>query len=152
MKKYSIVFLMLFSVFGFSQSLKEFRALLQKSESSEVYSKTLLEKSKKEFEQTNKPIYEALYAVGHFFMAKHAGNPLSKYSNFNKGKKLLENAVKRDPKNLEIRFMRYLCQEKTPKFLGYNKDLEADKKFVLTEYRNCTDEDLVSFIKKYFKI
>jgi hypothetical protein len=40
--------------------------LLQKGESSEVYSKTLLEKSKKEFEQTNKPIYEALYAVGHF--------------------------------------------------------------------------------------
>ena len=152
MKKYSIVFLMLFSVFGFSQSLKEFRALLQKGESSEVYSKTVLEKSKKEFEQTNKPIYEAFYVVGHFFMAKHDGNPLSKYSNFNKGKKLLENAVKRDPKNLEIRFMRYICQEKTPKFLGYNKDLEADKKFVLTEYKNCADEDLVSFIKKYFKI
>jgi hypothetical protein len=67
MKKYSIVFLMLFSVFGFSQSLKEFRALLQKGESSEVYSKTLLEKSKKEFEQTNKPIYEALYAVVIFY-------------------------------------------------------------------------------------
>ena len=152
MKKYSIVFLMLFSVFGFSQSLKEFRALLQKGESSEVYSKTLLEKSKKEFEQTNKPIYEALYAVGHFFMAKHAGNPLSKYSNFNKGKKLLENAVKRDPKNLEIRFMRYICQEKTPSFLGYKDNLEEDKKFILSEYKNTKDENLKTYIKNYFKL
>ena len=152
MKKYSIVFLILFSVFGFSQSLKEFRALLQKGESSEVYSKTLLEKSKKEFEQTNKPIYEALYAVGHFFMAKHAGNPLSKYSNFNKGKKLLENAVKRDPKNLEIRFMRYICQEKTPGFLGYKDNLEEDKKFILSEYKNTKDENLKTYIKNYFKL
>jgi hypothetical protein len=68
-------------------------------------------------------------------MAKHAGNPLSKYSNFNKGKKLLENAVKRDPKNLEIRFMRYICQEKTPSFLGYKENLEEDKKFILSEYK-----------------
>lgn len=152
MKKIPVILLMMLPILGFSQNLKEFRALLQKGENSEVYSKTLLEKSKKEYEESKKPIFEALYAVGNFFMAKHVGNPISKYSYFNKGKKLLENAVKREPKNLEIRFMRYLCQEKTPKFLGYNNDLETDKKFVLSEYKNCDDEDLVSFIKKYFKI
>lgn len=152
MKKFFLFVFLMTSVFSFSQNLSEFRALMQKGESSETVAKSLLEKSKAEYDKTKLPIYEALAAVGHFFMAKHGGNPISKYSHFNKGKKLLSEAIKKEPKNLEIRFMRYICQEKTPKFLGYNKDLEADKKFVLTEYKNCTDEDLVSFIKKYFKI
>ena len=30
----------------------------------------------------------AFYAVGNFFMAKHASNPLNKYSYFNKGGKV----------------------------------------------------------------
>ncbi|MFN4184360.1 MAG: hypothetical protein ACK4M6_06205, partial [Hyphomonas sp.] len=36
------------------------------------------------------------FAVGNFFLAKHAMNPISKYSYFNKGKRALENAVKSD--------------------------------------------------------
>jgi hypothetical protein len=59
------------SVFSFSQNLSEFRALIQKGESSETVAKSLLENLKQSMIQTKLPIYEALYAVGHFFMAKH---------------------------------------------------------------------------------
>ena len=85
-------------------------------------------------------------------MAKHAVNPLSKYSYFNKGKKALDNAVSKDPNNLEIRFMRYISQEQTPAFLGYNKDLKSDKTFILAEYKKSKDEDLNKRIKMHLKL
>lgn len=151
MKKLVLLFLMFFGFMN-AQSLVEFRGYLQKGENSEEVSKTLISKSKLAFETTKKPIYEAFWAVGNFFMAKHSGNPISKYSYFNKGKKLLEDAVKKEPNSLEIRMMRYISQEKTPRFLGYNENMKADKDFILKNYKNSDDENLVIFIKKYFKI
>ena len=142
----------MFCSFMNAQSLIEFRGYLQKGESSEEVSKTLISKSKTAYETTKKPIYEAFWAVGNFFMAKHAVNPISKYSYFNRGKKLLEDAVKKEPNSIEIRMMRYISQEKTPKFLGYNENMKSDKEFILKNYKNSDDENLVSFIKKYFNI
>lgn len=152
MKKIILLFLLVFSVFFSAQNLTEFRLLMQKGENSETSAKLLYDKSKKEFEKTQKPIFEALYAVGNFFMAKHVGNPMSKYSYFNRGKKHLESAIKRDPDNVEMRFMRYISQDKTPSILGYKDQMESDKKFVLKEFKNIKDEDLQLFIKKYFKL
>ncbi len=152
MKKFFLFVFLMTSLFSFSQNLSEFRLLMQKGESSENAAQTLLEKSKAEYDKTKLPIYEALNAVGHFFMAKHGGNPISKYSHFNKGKKLLSDALKKEPKNLEIRFMRYICQEKTPSFLGYKDNLEEDKRFILNEYKNTKDENLKTYIKNYFKL
>jgi hypothetical protein len=55
------------SVFSFSQNLSEFRALMQKGESSETVAKSLLEKSKAEYDKTKLPIYEALYGWSLFY-------------------------------------------------------------------------------------
>lgn len=151
MKKISLIFLFIVNLIS-AQSLVELRGYLQKGENSEEVSKTLISKSKTAYENTNKPIYLAFSAVGNFFMAKHAGNPLSKYSYFNKGKKMLEDAVKKEPNNLEIRLMRLISQEKTPSFLGYNKNIDSDKNFIVKNYKNSDDENLINYIKKYLKI
>ena len=151
MKKLVLVFL-LFCSFVNAQSLVELRGYLQKGENSEEVSKTLISKSKNAYDTTKKPIYMAFYAVGNFFMAKHASNPLNKYSYFNKGKKLLEDAIKKEPNNIETRLTRLISQEKTPSFLGYNKNIEADRNFIIKNYKNSDDENLVKFIKNYLKI
>ena len=124
MKKVFLTLVFFFATMIYGQDLSDFRLLLQKGENSEKATKTLITSSQDAFNKTKKPIYEAFFAVGNFFMAKHAVNPLSKYSYFKKGKKALDNAVSKDPNNLEIRFMRYISQEQTPAFLGYNKDLK----------------------------
>lgn len=62
--------------------------------------------------------------------ATHTWNPAQKLRTFNKGKENVEKAVKADPDNVEIRFVRYTIQSKSPKFLGYNDNVEADKAFV----------------------
>lgn len=137
---------------NFAQDIASYRKLIGKAEQNEKDALVYLNKAKTEYDKTKKPILLAFYATGHFFMAKHVGNPIKKFSYFNKGKKFLDEAVTKDPKNLEIRFLRYLCQEKTPKFLGYNKNKEEDKAFILKEYKSSNDEELVNQIKKFLKI
>ena len=151
MKKVVLVFL-LFCSFVNAQNLVELRSYLQKGENSEEVSKTLISKSKNAYDTTKKPVYMAFYAAGNFFMEKHASNPLNKYSYFNKGKKMLEDAIKKEPNNIEIRLMRLIYQEKTPSFLGYNKNIESDRNFIIKNYKNSDDENLVKFIKNYLKI
>ena len=152
MKKVFLTLVFFFATMIYGQDLSDFRLLLQKGENSEKATKTLITSSQDAFNKTKKPIFEAFFAVGNFFMAKHAVNPLSKYSYFNKGKKALDNAVSKDPNNLEIRFMRYISQEQTPAFLGYNKDLKNDKTFILAEYKKSKDEDLNKRIKMHLKL
>ena len=152
MKKVFLTLIFFFATMIYGQDLSDFRLLLQKGENSEKATKTLITSSQDAFNKTKKPIFEAFFAVGNFFMAKHAVNPLSKYSYFNKGKKALDNAVSKDPNNLEIRFMRYISQEQTPAFLGYNKDLKSDKTFILAEYKKSKDEDLNKRIKMHLKL
>ena len=48
--------------------------------------------------------------------------------------------------------MRLISQEKTPVFLGYNKNIETDKNFILKNYKNSDDENLIIYIKKYLNI
>lgn len=135
-----------------SQNFDEYRALMKTGENSEKSAKTLIEKSTLAYKQTNRPIYVGFLAVGQFFMAKHVFNPFKKMSYFNEGKLNLENAVKSDPKNLEIRLMRLITQEKAPKFLGYSDNILADRNFLIKEYLHSTDADLKMYIKNYLKL
>ncbi len=117
MKKLVLVFL-LFCSFVNAQSLVELRGYLQKGENSEEVSKTLISKSKNAYDTTKKPIYMAFYAVGNFFMAKHASNPLNKYSYFNKGKKLLEDAIKKRAQQYRNQINEINFSKKNTKFFG----------------------------------
>jgi hypothetical protein len=58
-------------------------------------------------------------------------NPSKKISYFRKGKQLIAEAVRLNPDNFEIRFLRFATQSKTPAFLGYDQHIEEDKRFLL---------------------
>lgn len=47
-----------------------------------------------------------------------------------KSKNCLNNAVERDPKNPELRFMRFMLEHFLPSFLGFNKHIPDDLKVV----------------------
>lgn len=59
------------------------------------------------------------------------GSPAKKISYFRKGKGLIAEAVKLQPENFEIRFLRFATQSKTPSFLGYHQNIDEDKLFLL---------------------
>ncbi|QOW09265.1 hypothetical protein Q73A0000_02270 [Kaistella flava (ex Peng et al. 2021)] len=136
----------------FSQNLKEYRTLIQLSKDSENASKTLIEKSMSSYNTTKEPIFAGFVAVGDFFMAKHAFNPIKKISYFNHGKKMLEMAVATDPSNLEIRLMRLIAQENIPRILGYHQHIDEDRNFLHKNYKKTNDSELKNFIIEYLKL
>jgi len=81
--------------------------------------------------------------------AKHVYNPSTKLSYFNNGKNLLDNAIKKEPGNIELKFIRICIQTNAPSFLGYNKHIETDKAFIISTYAVQTDVDLKKRIKEF---
>lgn len=74
------------------------------------------------------------YGAGMYFMqARYAKNPITKWSRFKKGKKILENLIDENPKNMEMRYLRFLFQNKMPEFLGYHSNREEDFEFILQQ-------------------
>ena len=65
------------------------------------------------------------------------GNPMDKLKYFRRGKQLIEEAVMKQPNELEIRFLRFATQTKAPSFLGYTANIDVDRQFILKQLSNC---------------
>lgn len=74
--------------------------------------------------------------------ANHAINPFSKLKTFNQGKKNIEKAVKSDPANIEIRFLRLSVQENCPVFLLYQRSIKEDRIYLFKNLHNITSPTL----------
>ena len=125
---------------------KEFR-LLETSEKAITEIKQIVATTN----QVSLPLKTAYYAVAEMTTAKYKVNPFSQISAFNSGKKLLESAVKADSLNPEIIYIRYTIQTQAPSFLGYTKNITADKNF-LTKNLNAIkldDVELYTTIYSY---
>ena len=152
MKKGFSFLLIIISFVMNAQNRTEYTNLMLKAENSETVTQQFLSKAKENYRDTKLPIYEAYIGIANLLMAKHSGNPFSKLSYLKKGKKHLEPAVIKEPKNLEIRFLRFTTQNEMPAFLGYNKNITEDKKFILENYKESKDVILVSQIKQFLKL
>ena len=72
----------------------------------------------------------------------------NKIKTFKRGAGLLEEEIKSNPNNTEYRFLRLTIQEHAPKILKYNKNLEEDKRVVISGYKKL-EPDLQKIIKNY---
>lgn len=101
------------------------------------------------------PLTMAYYGSAQAIRAKHAFNPYNKIAHLKSGLKTLEAAVKKDPDNLEIRFLRFSLEHYIPAFLGYSKHLETDKKKIISLVKlkqyNSKDKDLLNNLFKFMK-
>ena len=69
-----------------------------------------------------------------------AGIPIQKLNLFKQGHKELEAAIKREPKNVEFRFLRLIIQENAPGVLGYKDQLTEDSEYIKKSYKTLPDE------------
>jgi hypothetical protein len=100
-------------------------------------------------ENKNTPVIAGYRGMGYMLLAKHSYNPVTKLSAFSKGKKLLENAILAESRNVELRFLRLSVQLNAPGFLNYSDEIAQDKKLIIEEYKNISDEDLKRRIKDF---
>ncbi len=82
-------------------------------------------------------------------MAKHTINPFKKLDCFNTGKLLLEQALKKEPNNVELRYLRFSIQCNTPSFLDYYGQKQTDKLFLLKQTKAMKDADLKNRIVQF---
>lgn len=147
-------FLFPFLVSGTSEStakvdtVSEARSLFKSAAFDQQACTSLVYGLKNATEQTH-PTLTAYKACGLMMYAKYLLNPLDKLSSFSKGKSLLEKCVHKEPKSLEIRFLRLAMQSKSPSFLGYSDEIEKDKVFIVKHFKSVDDEELKSLMKAF---
>ncbi len=80
-----------------------------------------------------------------------SGDPAKKLSNFKEGHKKLENAIKKDEQNAELRFLRLIIQENAPKFLGYHNEIQQDSSYITDNVKNLdpvVQQAIIDYSKK----
>jgi hypothetical protein len=152
MKKVLLVGLLFFAkaTFAKTPSIGEVRSLYEKAVKDESACNKLIEMLSP-YNENNNPLYAGYKASAIMMMAKHVFNPFSKMSYFKKGKRILENAIKADEKNIELRFLRFNAQTHIPSFLGYNEAIKKDKEFLESSFSKITDAKLKEFMLPYLK-
>ncbi len=132
-----------------NSQIEKARYLYNKAANEEKAALELLDLTEKKNEE--EPVLLGYKAAGHMMMAKHVGNPFKKMSHFNKGKKILNNALEADKQNLELRFLRFAVQAEAPAFLGYRENLEEDKLLLINGVGNINDPVLQKMILVYLR-
>jgi hypothetical protein len=133
MKQVWLIFLLLFgaSEVGANESI-DIKKLRQQYYAA-VQSADATEKLYKELKRNAKPSPLIVAYTGSLeaLRAKHALNPYNKLQYLKEADNTMKRAVKADPDNIEIRFLRFSYQYYVPEFLGYSENKEEDVKSIV---------------------
>jgi len=131
-------------------NIKELRTLFYSAAEDSGFSTTLFDKLST-VNDNSAPILQGYKGMSYLLEAKHSYNIYKKYSYFSKGADILDVAIAKGPNNRELRFLRYSVQNNAPKFLGYYEEIANDKKIILANLANESDDDLRKRIVEYLK-
>ena len=73
------------------------------------------------------PLKEGYKGLAEIMLCNYGYNPFTKFSRFLSGKAALEHALRCQPHNTELHFLRFVVQTKCPALLGYRCNLDEDK-------------------------
>lgn len=126
-------------------SLNELRNNYPNSISSKETCKKMIDDlSKEKLNAVEKGYYGAYLAV----WANHVWNPMDKLSTFKKGKTELENAIKDDPNNVELRFLRLSIQSNIPGILNYKQNIKSDLAFIKDHKNEIKSNQLLNMVNE----
>ena len=146
--KYFFPILLFVSILGNAQDLKEIRSQYPSAvKSAEITAK--LEEKLTDVNSSNKVVLLAYKGAVSTLKAKFAKTKKEKKEYFKEGTSWIESAIRAEPSSIEIRYIRMSVQENSPKFLGYHKNLEEDKAFVLKNYSSISSTELKDVIKDF---
>ena len=136
-KNYLLLFFFVFSLSSYSQNItvdELRREYNQVSSDSTTCAKLYKKVTKSNNTDAISIAYKGAISAA---MANHSKDKKEKLSLFNSGKKLLEQSITADSSNTETRFLRFTIQSNCPKILGYNKQINSDKNFILKNYSSA---------------
>ena len=145
-----IIFILLANInYVFSQDVKHIRELYLTSYNNKSTCDSLSSYLNL-FDKKDNTI-DAYIGANNLLISKFSKNIVKKFKYFEEGKKLIEQAIKNDPKNIEIIFIRYLNQINSPWFLNYNQNLGEDRDFLIKNFNLINDQYFKNVIQKILK-
>ncbi len=96
------------------------------------------------------PIVKAYIGALYIKKAGFLKVPKEKLDVFKQGQELLDNEIQLQPNNVEMRFVRLMMQEQTPKVLNYKNNINEDKKKIVQNFGKI-DSELQAIIRDYAK-
>lgn len=138
------------SLASHAMTLHELRTLFENATKKEVACQSLI-KTLSAASTPKTAINKGYLGATYVMMAIYVNNPFSKLSNFNKGKEILEQAIKQDPSNIELMYLRFAIQTNVPSMLNYYKHIPQDRKLIITAYPLIKDAELKTNILRVFK-
>lgn len=145
--KNALLFLFIFplSLMGFSQTtIGEIRKAFFKMDADTCAAFRLFEAVQK-LNYQDSPLLLAYAGATEAAAAPCIKGSFKKLEYFSRGKKNLEKAVQSNPKNAEIRFLRFATQANIPSFIEYNT-ISEDKPIILKQLPDLlTDEKVKNF-------
>jgi hypothetical protein len=151
MIKTFFVMLLLVNIVPVNQQpdLVSYRKLMDKAATDSDTAESLYSLCKK-INVTDDPVHVGIRAMSEILMCKHVFNPVSKLSHFNRGKKLLDQAISRSKTAPELYFFRFATQSNVPSILKYSSNLDADKAILLKYLKSKpADKDLHQRVKTF---
>ena len=146
MKTYLIIFLSAFSLFLSAQSsLSEVREAYRTSVDSKENALAFFN-DLKSVQQSNGTVLMAYKGAAYMLLARY--DPLlKKKSEIKNGKTWIEAYIKRNPNDVEGRFVRLTIQENLPKIAGYSQNIEEDREFIRKKLPAVTDAQLKKMLE-----
>ena len=155
----TLAFILLFSLHPLNQEgakLSEIRKLYFKSadDKNSADSLSLLLST---IDTNSMPTLACYKGASIMMSARHMINPINKLSAFRVGKVFIESAIRHSGTSVETHFIRFSIQSNLPVFLGYNQDLNADKKILINGIGSLDSQEYRTLIitylskNKYFK-
>ncbi len=134
LKLFVIVFFVFFINLLFGQDFEKFYVIIQKNSKSEL--ENGLKKISSISDLDVKNAYKGALQTK---LAQFGSNPIQKLQLFNGGVENLEKSIKKNPNNIEFRFIRLLIQENCPSFLMYKSNIENDAQFISKNYKKASN-------------
>ena len=119
------------------------RAGTEKDASLKLYRETI------RVEVSDPPIYVCFKGMALLMQAKHDCRIWERMGYFRKGCAYLDRAIRRDPRNAEMRFYRYCVQTQAPAWLGYHSDIDEDRNVLRSNLEQIVDPELKQKILNY---
>ncbi len=124
------VFLLFISRVAISQDINEVRQLYLSAGIDRLQTPLFIDYFSK-VESDSSVLFLAYYGTAITMKADLEKGKINKYRVFTEGRDILESAIDKNRKSVEMRYLRFAVQSNIPRILGYN-DLDEDKKFLLS--------------------
>lgn len=141
---------LIFAILGFlffvNSNIELIRNSYVDAASSKEQAEAFYKLVQKEKETTT--VIKAYKGAARALKARYTSDKKQRKDLFVQGVTAIEELIKHEPNNVEIRLIRLSIQENTPKILRYKSNIEQDKQIIIQNYKNQT-ESLKYFIRLY---